>query len=297
MAPRQSEHKAEMTVKQPTSVVYTSESSLRHPGALGRAMITDLMAAVELARVLFRRNLRMRHRQSLLGYVWLFLPPVVTTLTWVFLNAAGLLRPQTTTTPYPLYVLTGTLLWQGFVDALNCPLNQLSSNRPLLSKVSFPREALILVGFAEALFNFAIRLLLLVVVYAVMRFPVPPTILLVPVGVLALMLFGLMLGLALAPFGLLFQDVQRGLGIIVSLWYFVTPIVYTPPDTYPFTLIARLNPVTPLLMTTRDWLTTGVTTQLNGFLLMTLLTGGGILVAWTFLRLAMPHLITRTLAR
>lgn len=280
-----------------TPVVYSSESSLREPRAFVRAMFSDLAAARELAQVLFLRNVRAQFRQSLLGYAWLFLPPLVTTATWVFLNMAGILNTQTTTVPYPLYVLTGTLLWQGFTDALNCPLTQLNASKSMLNKVNFPREALILAGIAEVILNFVVRLMVVGVVFLALRFPIPPTILLAPFGMLALLAFGLMLGLLSVPFGMLYQDVQRGLGIIVTLWFFVTPIVYATPSSAPLATILWLNPVTPLLVTTRDWLTTGSTNHLAAFLVITLLTVPGIFFAWSLLRLAMPHLIARTLTR
>jgi lipopolysaccharide transport system permease protein len=279
------------------TTVYTAESSLRKPRTFVRGLWADFRAARQLAGVLFRRNVRAQYRQSLLGYVWLFLPPIVTTLTWVFLNAAGILNIQQADVPYPLYVLIGTLLWQGFVDALNSPLSQLTANKPLLNKVNFPREALIIAGFAEVLLNFAVRLLLLFFVFLFMRFPIPPTILLAPLGMLAVLLLGLTLGLLLVPIGMLYQDIQRGLGVATGLWFFATPIVYTPPTIFPFSLIVSLNPVTPLIVTTRDWLTTGLSTQLEKFLLVISCSIVGLLVGWIVLRLAMPHLVARTLSR
>jgi homopolymeric O-antigen transport system permease protein len=279
------------------TIVYTAESSLRQPRTFVRGLWAGVRAARQLAAVLFQRNVRAQYRQSLLGYVWLFLPPIVTTLTWVFLNAAGVLSVQPADVPYPLYVLIGTLLWQGFVDALNTPLSQLTANKPLLSKVNFPSEALIMAGFAEVLLNFAVRLLLLMVIFLFMRFHLPPTILLAPLGMLAVLLLGLTIGMWLVPIGMLYQDIQRGLGVATGLWFFVTPIVYTPPTTFPFTLIVSLNPVTPLIVTTRDWLTTGLSTQPGKFLLVIIFSVVGLLVGWIVLRLALPHLIARTLTR
>ena len=103
-------------------VTYTPESLLRHPIKLARSMAHDLWASRELAWRLFVRNISAQYRQSLLGYLWAFLPPIFTTLIFVFLNSQKILNIGETGIPYPAYVMMGTLLWQGFVDALNSPI-------------------------------------------------------------------------------------------------------------------------------------------------------------------------------
>ena len=274
-------------------VVYTPESQLRHPRQLVRSMVTDLLASRELAWRLLVRNISAQYRQSLLGYLWAFVPPIVTTLSWVFLNSQQILNVGTTDIPYPAYVMVGTLLWQGFVDALNSPLRLITSSKSMLATINFPREALILAGLGEVLFNFTIRLVLMLIVFVWFRIAIPPTILLAPVGILALMALGLMIGILLAPLGVLYQDIGRGLAIITTMWFFVTPVVYPPPTRWPASLLAQVNPVSPLLITTRELLTTGTVSQAGSFLLITSTTLGLMLAGWVLYRLAMPHLIER----
>ena len=71
--------------------VYTPESPLRHPSKFARDMISDLWSSRELAWRLFVRDLRAQYRTSLLGYVWVFLPPLVASLPFVYLNSAGVI--------------------------------------------------------------------------------------------------------------------------------------------------------------------------------------------------------------
>jgi len=68
-------------------VVYTPDSELSHPLTMLRALISDIYAGRELAWRLFVRNIRAQYRQTLLGFVWLLIPPVATTLLWVILKA------------------------------------------------------------------------------------------------------------------------------------------------------------------------------------------------------------------
>lgn len=276
-------------------VVYTPESALRLPRQLLSAMVHDLLASRELAWRLFVRDISARYRQSVLGYFWAILPPVATTLTFVFLNAQKIISLSTDNSglPYPVYVMLGTLLWQGFVDALNSPLKLITSSRSLLVKVNFPREALILAGLGEVVFDFTIRLVLFIVVFIGFGIPLPLTALFAPLGVLSIIALGLMFGILLSPLGVLYQDVQRGIAILTSVWFFLTPVVYEPPSTWPASLLVTLNPVSPLLVTTREMLTTGSFTQLEGFLIVSGVIMMLLLVGWVIYRVAMPHLVER----
>jgi lipopolysaccharide transport system permease protein len=200
---------------------------------------------------------------------------------------------QATGIPYPAFVLVNVTLWQGFVDSLLSPLYQMEMARSMLTKVSFPREALILAGLVEVMFTFAIRLSLLLLGLLWFGVPMHPTILLAPFAILMLVLLGTTLGLLFLPVGLLYEDVHRGLVIACTLWLFVTPVVYPPPTDWPFVLITYANPVTPLLVTGRELLTTGLVSQPMGFAFvgaMTLLAGAA---GWVLYRLAIPHLIAR----
>jgi len=274
-------------------VLYTPESRLRRPGQFFQDMGRDLLASRELAWRLFLRNIRAQYRQSLLGYFWAFLPPIATTLTFVFLNSQKILNIKATAIPYPAYVMVGTLLWQGFVDALNSPIRLMNSSKSMLAKINFPREALILAGMGEVLFNFMIRLFLMVFVFFWFKIEIPSTIVLAPAGILALISLGLTIGILLTPLSMLYQDIGRGLAFITGFWFFITPVVYPPPTEWPASLLSNINPVSPLLITTREMLTTGRISDAFGFIVVTGSIAVMMSIGWVIYRLAMPHLIER----
>jgi lipopolysaccharide transport system permease protein len=195
--------------------------------------------------------------------------------------------------PYPAYVMVGTLLWQGFVEALNSPIKLITSSKSMLAKINFPREALILAGLGEVLFNFTIRLILLVIVFVWFQIQLPITAIWAPFGVLALIALGLMIGILLAPLGILYQDVEKGLAVIIAMWLLVTPVAYVLPNSGPASLLISLNPVGSLIITTRELLTTGTVSQLGNFLLITGIVFLLLFVGWVLYRLAMPYLIER----
>jgi lipopolysaccharide transport system permease protein len=273
--------------------VYTPDSELLNFGALLRNMGRDLLASRELAWRLLVRNISAQYRQSLLGYAWAFVPPIFTSLIWIFLQSQKVLGVGDTGMPYIVFVITGTVLWQTFVEALNSPLQVVNESKSMLTKINFPREALILAGVGQVLFNFAIRALLLVVVMLWFRITPHASLLLVPLGVLALIGLGTSIGLVLTPIGMLYQDIGRGLGFATAAWFFLTPVIYPVPKASFAATLIELNPVTPLLVTTRDWLVFGSSNIQPSFLLVTAGLFVLLLVGWIQYRIAMPHLISR----
>jgi len=273
--------------------VYTPDSELLHFGALLRSMGRDLLASRELAWRLLVRNISAQYRQSLLGYAWAFVPPIFTSLIWIFLQSQKVLGVGDTGMPYIVFVITGTVLWQTFVEALNSPLQMVNESKSMLTKINFPREALLLAGIGQVLFNFMIRALLLVAVMLWFQISPHASLLLAPLGVAALILLGISLGLLLTPLGMLYQDVGRGLGFLTAAWFFLTPVIYPVPKASFAATLIELNPVTPLLVATRDWLVIGSTHLWPAFLWVLGVSLVLLLVGWIQYRIAMPHLISR----
>ena len=128
---------------EPALTVYTPDSQIRTPIKLMRSMWHDLLGSRELAWRLFVRDISARYRQSLLGVVWSFVPPIITSIVFIVLQSRSAIDFGVTDVPYPVYVLVGTILWQLFTESLNAPLKTVNASKAMLSKINFPREALI----------------------------------------------------------------------------------------------------------------------------------------------------------
>lgn len=274
-----------------TDSTYSAHSPLLTPRRFLRDIRDDLRVVYHISWQLFVRNLNVQLRQNLLGYVWMLLPPLVTGLVWIYLGKARVINGLTSSVPYPVFVLTGLFFWQSFVEALTCPLQQLQLARPTIAKVRVPHEAFVVAGLGTVLFNTSIRLLILAVVLLTFQMPVYSTMLLVPLGLALLIVFGLGLGYLLAPAGLLYADIGSALPVVINLWFLITPVVYSPPASVAH--IIAWNPVTPLLSTTRDWLLTGSVVPTPGFTLVAIGACLLLLISWLLYRLAKPHLIVR----
>lgn len=274
-------------------VVYTSDSILRDPRRVFSKMFDDLWSSRELAWRLFARDIRAQYRKSLLGYAWIVLPPLVTMLFWVIVKKQNFVNIGETDIAYPLYVLTGYVLWDSFVSALNGPIDMVARSRGMLAKVNFPHEALLVASFAQNLFNFFIRFLLLVIAFIWFGITLSWATLLAPLTVLALMILGFTIGLWLVPLSTLYSDVKRSIRVVTPIWFILTPVIYPSPNVWPFALINTLNPVSPLLVTSRDLLTKGSADNLLPVLLTATLSIIAMFLGWLVFKLAIPHIIAR----
>lgn len=273
--------------------VYTAESQVRSPRRLIRAMVRDLKASRELSWRLFVRDLSAQYRQSLFGFVWAFIPPIVTSAIFIFLQTRQIVNFGETDIPYPVYVLVSVVLWQLFSESLNAPLKSVTAAKPLLAKINFPRESLIISAFYMVLFNMLIKLSIILVVLLVFRLPLTWGLVFAPLAVLMLSLLGFGAGLALTPVGMLYTDIGTSIPIATQLLFFVTPVVYPPPQTFPFSLIVILNPISPLLIAARDLITVGTISNPVSFTLVSILTLVLLLVTWVMYRLSLPIIIER----
>jgi lipopolysaccharide transport system permease protein len=266
---------------------------LRHPKQLLWQMWQDLLSSRELAWRLMVRDISAQYRQSFLGFLWAFIPPIVMATGFTLASQANLVNPGVTDLPYPAYVMFSTSLWQTFVESINGPVQAVTLAKPMIARVNFPREAIILSKLGEVLFNFGIKLLLIVALFVYYQVPITWTVILAPVALIHLILLGTLVGTLLSPFGVLYQDVSKGLTMLTGFWLFITPVVYPVPSEGTLGTIVKLNPVTPLLVTTRELATTGVISDAPRFWLVSGFTLVGLFLTWIAFRLAMPYVIER----
>lgn len=284
---------AERHTRRLNVTVYSPAPGLGRGGTLLADMRRDLARSGGLAWQLAVRDIRSQYRQAALGLLWAFILPLANTAAWLFIQRAGIVKLAPTDLPYPVYVFTGTVLWAIFMDAVNAPLQQTIAAKPMLAKINFPREALILSGILQALFNAAVKLAVLLAALLVLGVNPGPAVLWVPLAVAALILAGTTLGLLVTPVGILYTDVGKGLPLVLQFAMYVSPVVFPPPAGGWGAVVFALNPLTPLLLTARDLLVGSAPAQV----LQSVAVSAALLVAlgglWLVYRLAMPILIER----
>lgn len=273
--------------------VYTPESSLRNPARMLREMFGDLLAGRELAWQLALRDIRAQYRQAALGLLWAFILPLANTAAWLFIQGSGIITLQPTALPYPVYVFTGTLLWSIFMDAVNAPLQQTIAAKPMLAKINFPREALVLSGIYQTFFNAGIKIIVLLAALLIMGITPGWGLLLFPLATLSLILAGIALGLLITPVGMLYTDIGKGLPLLMQFLMYLTPVVFPVPSGGWAATLFQLNPLTPLILTARDLLTGFAPEHWGAFFIVNAAMLALLAVMWVVYRAAMPALIER----
>ncbi|SHO45745.1 ABC-type polysaccharide/polyol phosphate export permease [Desulfopila aestuarii DSM 18488] len=274
-------------------ITYTPDSSLVSPGKMLRDMFRDLLASRELAWRLAVRDISAQYRQAFLGILWAFILPLANTLTWIFLCETGIISVKETALPYPVYVFSGSMLWAILMDAVNAPLQQTNAAKAMLAKLNFPRESLVISGVYQTVFNAGIKIFLLLAVLTFLGIAPGWHLLLFPLGLLSLVLVGTAIGLLLTPVGVLYSDIGKGLPLLMQFLMYLTPVVFPMPKSGIAATIYAINPLTPIILTSRNWLTGMPSESLPGYILVNILALFLLVAVWILFRLAMPILIER----
>jgi lipopolysaccharide transport system permease protein len=275
-------------------VIYAASSELVHPLHLVKELWHDIVRGRELGWRLFLRNLQSQYRQTLLGYFWAIMPPLITTLVWVGLRSLNVVSFSAAPgVPYAAYVLTGTILWQTFLNSLTSPQTSIEAAKDMLAKLNFPREALLLAGFGQMLFNLLIQLVMLAILLLVLHVPMPWTAPLFLFGLLMLITLGHGIGLLITPLGLLYTDIPKAIQALAPFVMLLTPVLYAPRTEGRLAQLNVLNPVAPMLVVSRDWLLIGHTDFLPAFLVYSAFGIAATVLGLILVRISMPFLIER----
>jgi lipopolysaccharide transport system permease protein len=272
--------------------VYDSDPQLAHPGRFFRRLRSDLTGSFWLTRQLLRQNIRTRYSTSALGYLWLLAAPLATAAVWLFLHRARIVSVGETSSSYPVHLIAGLFLWTAFLRMLNAPFQQINASRHVLSRVSFPWEAMVLASWLEAMLEFGVFLVVLGSIMAVYGHNVLLIIPALPFCLLLMMLGGAG-GLAIASLGILFDDAPRAASIATYGLFFLTPVIYPAPETYPAALTVIANPVGSLLVAARDVMTGVPLTHPTAVLGWSIATIVLFLFSAIVFRVSVPHLLSK----
>jgi len=236
------------------TVIYTSDKKTNILKEL-KEIFKDIKSSNFLATQIAKRDLQAQYRQSYLGLIWAFLPVIVNSLVWIFLNSSGAINVSAPSgIPYPLYVIIGTTIWTIFIESLQMPINSINEGKGIISKINFPKEALLMSGYYKFFFNLVLKLIVIIVFLIIFQVIPNTSFVYFPLYLLIIMVFGSAIGIMLAPIGLLYSDISRIITMGSQFLMYVTPVVYMVPEKGWSKLVFELNPLTYLITDTRNTL-------------------------------------------
>lgn len=216
--------------------------------------LADVWLYRELLMSLIRKELKIKYKNSVLGFMWSMLNPLLTLVVFYVVFQVVL---KNGIPLFALYLLCGLLIWNFFAAALPGATSAVVGNAGIVKKVAFPREVLALAPVGAALFFFMLQAIILIA--AMIVFQVMPAWsylpLLIP-AMIALVLFTSALAIFLSAVNVYLRDTQHFLELALMAWFWATPIAYQ------YDLVAAhlgsahlpdwllmLNPMTPIVLT------------------------------------------------
>jgi ABC-type polysaccharide/polyol phosphate export permease len=223
-------------------------------GVQGVTTLAEYRASRELFNNLTLRELRSKYKRSVLGWAWSMLNPISTLVIFTVVFSLILKVQAPPGQPsglhlFALYLLCALLPFSYFQNSVMGCIGCLVNNGNLIKKTYFPRELLPAANVGSNLVSHLIELGLLLV--ALILFGNVRALLYIPVVIVLVVLlsvFSLGLGLALSVLNVYFRDIQHLMGILMTVWFYLTPIVY------PITLVPIEGRVFGLLLPVRSML-------------------------------------------
>jgi lipopolysaccharide transport system permease protein len=225
--------------------------------------LKELWRYRDLIGLIVRRDFVSAYKQTILGPIWHFAEPMVTTLTYAFIFG-GIANISTDGLPRILFYLSGIMLWTYFSNTLLSTSNTFNANAHIFGKVYFPRLVMPITTTISGIVAFSMQFILfilLVVFYYVQGENIHTNIyaLLTPVLALIIAGTGLGIGMILSSMTNKYRDLAKLVSVSIRLLMFATPVIYPlskVPDKYKS--IIMLNPMTPIVESFRyGWLGTG----------------------------------------
>lgn len=203
---------------------------------------------------LISRDLKVKYRRSALGVLWSFLNPIFMML---ILNAVFSRLFGNPIENFPLYLISGQIMFGFFTEGTNGALMSVVASSALVKKVYVPKYIFVFEKVLFAFVNLAFSLVAILAMLFMFRIPFSWTMLLFPVPLLTMLVFVLGMGLILATLCVFFRDIQHLYTVITMAWMYLTPIFYSIERNESFRVgitgnIIRFNPLTNYITYFRD---------------------------------------------
>ena len=248
------------------------QSRSRRPAFFSR--LRELWEYRELIYSLTVREVKVRYKNSVLGFLWSLLNPLG--MMAVFTLVFTVMMPSYQVPKFPIFVLCGLLPWNYFAAGVAASIHSIVSNANLVRKVYFPREVLPIVSVLSNLVNFLLALVVLFGALLLFQVRLSPWVWLLPVVILIQTCYTLGVAFFLSALNVFYRDTMMIMEVVMLAWFFLTPVFYPIellPRSYEFLgvnlnvhrLMYVLNPMASLISAYRDLLYWGYRTDIDFF--------------------------------
>lgn len=201
-------------------VEYTIEPSSKHVDWM------ELWRYRELFYFFTWRDVKIKYKQTVLGFLWAVLQPLLMMLIFTSFFGKALNIPSQNL-PYPVYVFSGLLVWNMFSTGLTNASNSMINNATIIKKIYFPRLIIPVSSILVALFDFLMAFILFIVLLLYYQQPLSwMAILLWPAGLIMTVIAAMGMGSWLAALNVKYRDFRYVIPFLVQVLFFLTPVIY-----------------------------------------------------------------------
>jgi ABC-type polysaccharide/polyol phosphate export permease len=227
----------------------------------------------ELLWQMTAREVKSRYKQSVLGYFWVILNPLAQMLVMSFAFSIIMRIPTFSAgnIPYSIFLFTALLPWTLFSNSLGSAASSLVGSGGLITKIYFPRTILVISTIIAKIIDFFFANSILVIYMIVYQIPITWNILWVIPIFFIQQIFTLGLSLFFSAANLLYRDIQYLLSMILLLWMYVTPVIYSA-DMIPvkYKIFFQINPMAVIINAYRQVILGGGAPKYSSIIVATL---------------------------
>ena len=253
-------------------------------------LVSEIKAVCKWRELLWQmvgREVKARYKQSVLGYFWVILNPLAQMLVMSFAFSIILRIPTNASSniPYSIFLFVALLPWTLFANSLGSATAALVSAGSLITKIYFPRTILVLATLFAKIIDFLFSTSILIIYMIIYHIPVNINILwIIPIFFIQ-QIFTLGLSLFFAAANLLYRDIQYLLSLILTLWMYLTPIIY-PADMVPdkFRFLFQLNPMSVIVNAYRQVILGGGVPKYSSLIVATLVSFVVLLIGLSYFK-------------
>lgn len=278
--------------------IYTAESQVLDRRRLLFSIVRGFIDSRYMAYRLFIKDIRAEYARSVLGVFWDFVDPLVLAGIFYFLMRQGIINVGSLNMPRPIFVIYGILLYQTFLESTLLSVSLIKSSKGLISQLKIPPEALILSCVYRVFFFAFFRILIMLGFSLALMSSAREQGLdaFSPIGFLMflalfpiIVLPGLAMGVLLAPFNVIYGDVQRAVQLVIIPLRYASPVMWP----IPWAWLNTWNPIALILTDLRLLATTGTLENVSGLVLRCGIFGIILAMALIVFHLSVPILTDR----
>lgn len=208
--------------------------------------LKELWSYRELFYFFTWRDVKVKYKQAALGILWAILQPLVMMITFTLIFSKAL-KVSSDGIPYPVFALSGLLIWNIFSNGLMNSANSMVTNSNVIKKIYFPRLIIPMSAVLTALVDFLFALIIFaaILIYYHQGFDILKLMVYLPLGILITVITTFGLGTFLAALNVKYRDFQYIIPFLIQFLLFVNPVLYSTKvfTNHWINLIMKANPI------------------------------------------------------